>query len=154
MIEPYETALRNASQDFPTLGFSLANNTEYAATLSIGNYSIEISTDRYYHPGLSVTIRDPMGKHFEIGLVRQILDPVHYEQDMAALKAIRERFGLDQPDTPREARLKGIAEYVCVSFDQILRFLAAHRERVFVTPNEYEANYISRANARVSQILK
>src|SRR5580658_2065041 len=52
MIEPYETALRNASQGFSRLGFSIVRNDEYATTFSNGTYSIELSTDRYYHPEL------------------------------------------------------------------------------------------------------
>jgi hypothetical protein len=74
MIEPYETALPNASQGFSKLGFSIVRNDEYAATFSNGTYSIELSTDRYYHPELCGVICHPTGKKFEIGLVRQILE--------------------------------------------------------------------------------
>jgi hypothetical protein len=153
MIEPYETALRNASQGFSELGFSLVRNDEYTATFSNGTYSIELSTDRYYHPELCGVICDPTGKKFEIGLVRQILDPVQRGEDIAAAKAVRQRFGLDERGTSREMRLEGIAEYVRVALDQLLRFLAAHRERVFASPNEYEADYTSRANALVSKFV-
>src|SRR5580658_8626713 len=154
MIEPYETALRNASQGFSKLGFSLVRNDEYAATFSNGTYSIELSTDRYYHPELCGVIRDPTGKKFEIGLVRQILDPVHRGEDVAAVKAVRQRFGLDERGTSREMRLEGIAEYVRVALDQLLRFFAAHRERVFASPNEYEADYTLRSYALMSKMIK
>ena len=154
MIEPYETALRNASQGFSKLGFSLVRNDEYAATFSNGTYSIELSTDRYYHPELCGVIRDPIGKKFEIGLVRQILDPVQRGEDIAAVKAVRQRFGLDERGTSREMRLEGITEYVRVALDQLLRFFAGHRERVFASPNEYEADYTVRSYALMSKMIK
>lgn len=154
MIEPYETALRNASPDFSKLGFSLVRNTEYIATFSDGTYSIELSTDRYHHPGLSGTICDPTGKKFEIGLVQQILNPEQYEADMAKLKEVQLRFGLDQPNMLKETRLQGITQYVQLMVDQALRFFAAHRDRVFASPNDYEAEYALRANALVSKVVK
>jgi hypothetical protein len=154
MIEPYETALRNASKGFSKLGFSIVRNDEYAATFSNGTYSIELSTVRYYHPELCGVICDPTGKKFEIGLVRQILDPAHRGEDIAAAKAVRQRFGLDERGTSREMRLEGIAEYVRVALDHLLRFFAAHGERVFVSPNEYEADYTSRANTLLSKFVE
>ena len=72
MIEPYETALRNASQGFSKLGFSIVRNDEYAATFSNGTYSIELSTDRYYHPELCGVICHPTGKKFEIACAADI----------------------------------------------------------------------------------
>lgn len=154
MIEPYETALRNASDGFSKLGFSLVRNDEYVATFSDGTYSIEFSTDRYYHPELGGVICDPNGQKFEIGLVCQILDPAQSAETTAALKAVRQRFGLDERGTSREMRLEGIAEHARVAFDQLLRFLAAQRERVFASPNEYEAEYRLRAEAIVSKFVK
>jgi len=134
MIEPYETALRNASTGFTKLGFSLVHNTEYLATFSDGSYSIELSTDRYYHPELAGVICDPTGKKFEIGLVWQ--------------------FGLDERGTPSEIRLQGIAEYLGVMLDQLLWFLAAHREHVRAFPSEHGATYKLRADAFMSKIIK
>ena len=154
MIEPYETALRNAFPGFSKLGFSLLRNTEYIATFSDGTYSIEFSADRYYHPQLSGVICDPTGKKFEIGLVWQILDPLQNAEAMAALKAIRQRFGLDERGTSKEVRLQGIAKYLQVMLDQLLRFFAAHRERVFAVPNEYEAEYTVRSNALMAKYIK
>jgi hypothetical protein len=153
MIEPYETALRNASPALSKLGFSLVRNSEYGATFSDGSYSIELSTDRYYHPELCGTIRDPSGKQFEIGLVRQILDPAQSAEATTALKAVRQRFGLDERGTSSEMRSQGIAEYVRVALDQLLRFVAAHRKRVFASPNEYEADYLVRSNALLSKMI-
>jgi hypothetical protein len=154
MIEPYETALHNASPGFSKLGFSLARSTEYIATFSDGTYSIEFSTDRYYHPQLSGVICDPTGKKFEIGLVWQIMDPAQNAEAMAALKIVRQRFGLDEPGTSKEVRLQGIAEYLQVKLDQLLRFFAAHRERVFASPSEYEAEYTLKSNALMSKVIK
>ena len=154
MIEPYETVFRNALQEFSNLGFSLVRDSEYGATFSNGTYSIEVSLDRYYHPGLAMAIRDSAGKQFEVGLLQQILDPVHFASEMAAPKTIRERFGLDQADMPREARLQGVLEYLQVMLTHILQFLAEYKERVFCSPNEYETDYAVKANARVSQLLK
>lgn len=154
MIEPYETALRDSSPGFSKLGFSLARNTDYGATFSNGTFSIELSTDRYYQPGLSGAICDPTGKKFEIGLIQQILDPMQYSVDMAKLKEIQMRFGLDRPDTPTEARLQGVREYVRVTLDRILTFFAAYKEKVFASPNEYEADYALRSNALMSKIVK
>jgi len=154
MIEPYETVFRNALQEFSNLGFSLVRDSEYGATFSNGTYSIEVSLDRYYHPGLAMAIRDPAGKVFEVGLVQQILDPVNFTAEMTALKAIRERFGLDQTGATKEVRLQGLVEYLQVTLAQILRFFAAYKERVFCSPNEYEATYAARDDARVSQVLR
>jgi hypothetical protein len=154
MIEPYETALRKASPGFSKLGFSLVHNTEYGATFSGGSYSIELSTDRYYHPELCGVICDPTGKKFEIGLVWQILDPVQNAEAMAELKAVRQQFGLDEQGTPSDMRLQGIAEYLQVMLDQLLRFFAAHGERVFTSPNEYEADYTLKSNALMAKMVK
>jgi len=154
MIEPYETEMRNASHGFSKLGFSLVQNAEYSATFSDGTYSIELSTDRYRHPELCGVIRDPSGKQFEIGLVRQILDPVQRGEDIAALQAARQRFGLDERGTSTEMRSQGIGEYLRVALDQLLRFLAAHRERVFASPNEYEADYMVKSYALMSKMIK
>jgi hypothetical protein len=154
MIEPYETALRNASTGFTELGFSLVHNTGYLATFSDGSYSIELSTDRYYHPELTGVICGPTGKKFEIGLVWQILDPVQNAEAMAKLKAVRQQFGLDERETPSEIRLQGIAEYLRVKLDQLLRFLAAHSEHVRAFPSEHEATYKLRADAIMSKIIK
>lgn len=154
MIEPYETALRHASPGFSKLGFSLARNIEYIATFSNGSYSIELSTDRYNHPELSGVICDPTGKKFEIGLVWQIVDPVQNAEAMAALKDIRQRFDLDERGTSSEMRWQGVAEYLRVMLDQLLRFFAAHKERVFASPNEYEADYTSKSNAVMAKMVK
>ena len=154
MIEPYETALRNASAGFTKLGFSLVHNSEYLATFSDGSCSIELSTDRYYHPELACVIAYPTGKKFEIGLVRQILDPVQSAETMAELKAVRQQFGLDERGTPSEIRLQGIAKYLRVKLDQLLRFLEAHMERVRAFPSEHEATYKLRADASMSRIIK
>ena len=164
MIEPYETALRDLSQGLSKLGFTLVRNTEYGATFSDGTYSIEHFTERYDHPAWSATICDPTGKKFDVGLVWQILDPVQHAEAMAALKDIRQRFGLDErglgkpglgePGTASEMRSQGIAEYLRVKLDQELRFFATHRERLFVSPKEYEAEYTLRANALVAKFVK
>jgi hypothetical protein len=153
VIEPYETALRDFSQGLFKLGFSLARNTEYGATFSEGTYSIEYSTERYYHPGLAGAICDPTGKRFEIGLVWQIVDPVQYAGAMAALKDIRQRFGLGERGTTSEMR-PGIAEYLRVILDHELQFFATHRERVFASPQEYEAEYTLRANALMAKFVR
>lgn len=154
MIEPYETALRNASPGFAKLGFSLVRNTEYEATFSDGTYSIELSTERYYHPAMGGAICHPGGKTFEIGLVHQILDPVQHREDTATLKTVRQRFALDEHKTPAEMREQGIAEYLRVMLDQVLHFFTNYKERVFASPNEYEADYTLRSNALVSKIVK
>jgi hypothetical protein len=169
VIEPYETALRDLSQGLSKLGFTLVRNTEYGATFSDGTYSIEHFTERYEHPAWSAAICDPTGKKFEVGLVWQIVDPVQHAEAMAALKDIRQRFGLDQrglvergsgqpglddPKTASEMRLQGIAEYLRVKLDQELRFFATHRERVFASPPDYEAEYTLRSNALVAKFVK
>ena len=154
MIEPYETALRDLSQGLSKLGFTLVRNTEYGATFSDGTYSIEHFIERYGHPAWSASICDPTGKKFEVGLVCQIVDPVQQAEAMAALKDIRQRFGLDEPATASEMRLQGIAEYLRVKLDQELRFFATHRERVFASPPEYEAEYTLRSNALVAKFVK
>jgi len=153
VIEPYETALRDLSQGLSKLGFSLVRNTEYGATFSDGTYSIEHFTERYYHPGWSGEICDPTGKRFQIGLIWQIVDPVQYAEAMAALKDIRQRFGLGERGTASEMR-PGIAEYLRVMLDQELRFFAMHRERVFASPQEYEAEYTLRSNALMAKFVK
>jgi len=154
VIEPYETALRDLSQGLSKLGFSLVRNTEYGATFSDGTYSIEHFTERYRHPAWSGAICDPTGKKFEIGLVWQIVDPVQHAEAMAALKDIRQRFGLGERGTAREMRLQGIAEYLRVMLDHELRFFAAHKERVFAVPNNYEADYTLRSNALMAKFIK
>jgi hypothetical protein len=159
VIEPYETALRDLSQGLSKLGFTLVRNTEYGATFSDGTYSIEHFTERYDHPAWSAAICDPTGKKFEVGLVWQILDPVQHAEAMAALKDIRQRFGLGkrglgEPGTASEMRLQGIAEYLRVKLDQELRFFATHRERVFAVPNDYEADYTVRSNALLAKFIK
>jgi hypothetical protein len=93
------------------------------------------------------------------GLVWQILDPVQHAEAMAALKDIRQRFGLGEPSlgepgTASEMRLQGIAEYLRVMLGQELRFFANHRERVFAIPKEYEAEYAVRSNALVATFVK
>ena len=153
MIEPYETALRDLSQGLSKLGFSLVRNTEYGATFSDGTYSIEHFTERYRHPAWSGAIYDPTGKGFEIGLVWQIVDPAQHAEAMAALKDIRQRFGLGERGTASEMR-PGIAEYLKVMLDHELRFLATHKERVFASPQEYEAEYTLRSNALMAKFVK
>jgi hypothetical protein len=153
VIEPYETALRDLSQGLSKLGFSLVRNTEYGATFSDGIYSIEHFTERYRHPGWSGAICDPTGKRFELGLVWQIVDPVQYAEAMAALKDIRQRFGLGERGTTSKMR-PGIAEYLRVMLDHELRFFATHRERVFASPPEYEAEYTLRADALMAKFVK
>lgn len=154
MIEPYETALRDLSQGLSKLGFTLVRNTEYGATFSDGTHSIEHFTERYRRPAWSGAICDPTGKKFEIGLVWQIVDPVQHAEAMAALKDFRQRFGLDERGTTSEMRLQGIAEYLRVMLDQELRFFATHSERVFASPQEYEAEYTLRANALMAKMVK
>lgn len=154
MIEPYETALHGAAPGFSKLGFSLVRNTEYEAMFSDGTFSIEFSTDRYHHPGLSGAICGPSGKKFEIGLLQAMFDPVQREADIAALKEVRLRFGLEQSDTPKETRMQGITEYVRMTLDQVVRFFAVYRDRVLVAPNEYEAEYIVKSNALMSKFIK
>jgi hypothetical protein len=153
VIEPYETALRDLSQGLSKLGFTLVRNTEYVATFSDGTYSIEHSTDRYYRPEWTGAICCPTGKTFEIGLVWQILDPVQHAEAMAELKDIRQRFGLGERATASEMR-PGIAEYLRVMLGHELRFFETHKERVFASPQEYEAEYTLRSNALMARFVK
>lgn len=91
------------------------------------------------------------------------MDPVQYAEAMAALKDVRQRFGLgeralgelglDEPKTTSEMR-PGIAEYLRVLLDQELLFFATHRDRVFASPPEYEVEYTLRSNALMAKFVK
>jgi hypothetical protein len=152
MIEPYATAIRNVSGKFSGLGFASVSDADYSTSLSNGDYSIDIAVEKNYHPSLSMSLRNRRGKHFELGTVKKILAPERADGDQQALRLIREKYGLDDPNTERSVRAKGVLEYAQAILEQMLNFMTDFRGQVFASPGGFEAEYEAWEQAFLSKL--
>jgi len=57
MIEPYATAAIALHTKMARLGFKLVSDADYAMTFSNGDYSIDIATERNYHPSVLMSLQ-------------------------------------------------------------------------------------------------
>src|SRR5258708_35859480 len=95
MIGPYGSAIESYVARLSALGYLKSSDTDYEVTFSNGAFSISVSTERYYHPSVTVTLTDRKGEKFSMGLVRQILEPAQRAKELEELKAIRHHCHLD-----------------------------------------------------------
>jgi len=152
MIEPYATAIRQERNRFSKLRFRLVSDADYIATFSDAQHTLQISTERYYHPSIFMALCDPDGKPFELGTVQKILAPDLHERKIAVLKDIRQKYGLDQKETPLATRTEGSSEYVRTTLQQVLDFLLAFEDRVFAFDSAFRIEYAKREREILSEI--
>lgn len=152
MIEPYATAAIALHTKMARLGFKLVSDADYAMTFSNGDYSIDIATERNYHPSVLMSLRDPQGRRFELGTVEKILAPARFEEGQITLKLIRKQFGLDEPGTEPAVRVDGILEYARAVLNQILDFMIDFREQIFVSADQYQEKYAAIEHAFLANL--
>jgi hypothetical protein len=152
MIEPYATALRDVYAKWSALGLAPVNDSDYGVSYSDGAYSIDVATERYYHPSVSMSLRNPQGKRFELGMLIDIIAPERSPARSQVLKSIREKYGLDSVTADKSTREQGVAEYARALIGQILDFLLDFRATLFVSPGGYEVEYAAREKAFMASL--
>lgn len=144
MIEPYASVVNSALTEFTSNGFMKVNETDYSVSFSDGKNIIEISTEKYYHPGLTTCLIDESGKKYSMRLLREILSPSELERDSAELSVLKKRYGLDDSNADRRLQNEGLTAYVTLAIRQFLNFLSSYRSELLSNLESYQAEYAIR----------
>jgi hypothetical protein len=152
MIEPYATVLRDLHAQWSALGLAATKDSDYGVSYSNGAYSVDVATERYYHPSVLMSLRNPQGRRFELGILMDIIAPERSQPRSQILKSIREKYGLDSATTDKAVREQGVAEYARTLIKLILDFMLDFRATLFVSPGSYEAEYAAREKVLMANL--
>ena len=141
MREPYQEIIQEHDADFVRFGLTLTENTEYRIVYT-GSISVTISTERYYHPSLSVAITDQAGVKRELGLLEKVVNPTFASRHKLALTAISRKNDFEHTDVDVLLSNGSFRRYVEIVLDQTLEFLDEFRSISFrlsaLQQQEYE----------------
>ncbi|HUX89568.1 MAG TPA: hypothetical protein VMV48_02615 [Gallionellaceae bacterium] len=147
MIKPYATVLSSFASRFSEIGFAMSNDADFTMTFSNGSYSIEISTEKYYHPSITTRFLDASGGKFSMRLVREILSPEQLIKDSKDLNAIKLHYHLDEPVVDIDMQEKGVIAFVSLAMEQLLDFLSSHKDELFAMNDSFKTEYATREKA-------
>jgi hypothetical protein len=150
MIEPYGTIVHSFLDDFAKIGFSKSQESQYSIVFSDGNNSVEVATEKYYHPSLTARLIDAKGKIFSIRLLREILKPDQLKKDSTSLELIKKNYHLDDERADEVTRNQGIAAYVSLAIEQLLGFLSSSKNEL--SSGSYESKYAAREVSKLKNI--
>jgi len=150
MIEPYATIVNSFLNGFSKIGFSKSQESDYSVIFSNGKNSVEIATEKYYHPSLTARLVDSTGKKFSVKIVREILAPDQLGKDFSELDVIKKHYHLDDVGADAIMRNQGIAAYVVLTIEQLLDFLSSYEKELF--SGSYESEYATREMAALKNI--
>lgn len=150
MIGPYGSAIESCVARLSALGYLKSADTDYEFSFSNGVCSISFSTERYYHPSLTVTLTDRKGAKFSMGLVRQILAPAQRAKELEELKAIRSQYHLDDKSSDKDTRAAGTTAYISLIVENVSIFLSAHRDEFFTEDRTFLKQYQELERARLN----
>ena len=150
MIGPYGSAIESYVARLSALGYLKSSDTDYEVTFSNGALSISFSTERYYHPSVTVTLTDRKGEKFSMGLVRQILEPTQRAKELEELKAIRSQYHLDDKSSDKDTRAAGATAYMSLIVENVSIFLSAHRDEFFTEDRTFLEQYQELERARLN----
>ena len=150
MISPYGSAIESYVARLSALGYLKSSDTDYEVTFSNGVCSISFSTERYYHPSVTVTLTDRKGEKFSMGLVRQILEPAQRAKELEELKAIRSQYHLDDKSSDKDTCAAGTTAYMSLTVENVSIFLSAHRDEFFTEDRTFLKQYQELERARLN----
>ena len=153
MIEPYTAAIDACTQRLSAIGYLRTFDSDYGVSFSNGRYSIKLSTERYYHPSISMSLVDDKGRKFELGLVQRILAPNQYAELLAKGKDIKLRYGLDDRTTDKPTRASGIAAYAAASIDNLCEFLNTLNNEPFTENEDFLQQYVQMERERMHKMF-
>jgi hypothetical protein len=149
MIGPYGSAIESNIARLSALGYSKSSDTEYAVSFSNSTYSISFSTERYYHPSVSVILIDATGEKFVMAFVREILAPAQFAKELEELKGVRSRYHLDGQGTDKDTRAAGIEAYTSLIVEHVCSFLSALGGDKFTADETFLTRYRELVRARL-----
>ena len=150
MIGPYGSAIESYVARLSALGYLKSSDTDYEVSFSNGVCSISFSTERYYHPSVTVTLTDRKGEKFSMGLVRQILEPTQRAKELEELKAIRSQYHLDDKSSDKDTGAAGTTAYMSLIIENVSIFLSAHRDAFFTEDRTFLKQYQELERARLN----
>lgn len=137
MTEPYAAAIKSLEPDFLKLGFMKTHEEEFLTIFSDGLCKVAIRREPG-QPQNEYFIDRNNFAHSIRRLKYQFNTDAENQQEAQARKAIVEKYGLLNDDTPTPIKLKGLR--ACAVFDlaQSIKFLATHQEELckLVHPSE------------------
>ena len=131
MIEPYETVMDALTVKFSELGMTRVKNTEFSMTYSDGITSLELLSERYYHPSLSVTVVDSNGKEKTVRILKRILAPEQANADLMFLQELRSKHDFEHAHYEDIRKNGSLESYIFTLMNQTLDFLISFRNKVF-----------------------
>jgi hypothetical protein len=135
MIEPYGSAIHAVLPKVRALGLELKEDSEYSATLSGADYSLKVTTERYYYPRLGITFIDSRGKQFENFLLEQIVDPIGRADRFAKMQVMLRQYDVSSRAKDEEYQRNEIYAYAVFALEGTLEFLSAFSSKILpVTP--------------------
>lgn len=137
MIEPYRTIIANNMENFASLGFNLVKDSDYSMSMSGNGFEILISTEKYYHPSISIALVDASGNEFEVGLLEKIIDPAKFDEDAKTRKIWME----SAKNASNFSKQEIIKEYAELCINQVLAFLFHWRHIVLSDLEKYKEEY-------------
>jgi hypothetical protein len=141
MIEPYATVLNSFANRFQDIGLLKTIESDYSTTFSDGINSIEISTEKYYHPSITTRFTDRAGRTYSIRIIREALAPEQLEKNSNQLISIKKQYKLDDIDIDRDLHERGVAAYCALAVDQLLDFVASYKEKLFSENDYFRGEY-------------
>jgi len=142
MVEPYGTLIGTIQPDLLKLGFIKVHENEHTMTFADGTSKVDFTvTDRHYHPVLTVYFINRNGEHFNLDSLRDKLNSSQTKkQDVAAFRAMNEKYGLWDCTTPQATREQGYRAGVLLNLKQTVTFLEEHKQILaeFGRDNEWD----------------
>ena len=153
MIEPYTAAIDACTQRLAAMGYKKTFDANYGVSFSNGKYTVKLSTERYYHPSISMSLVDNKGRKFELGLVQRILAPNQYAELLAKVKDIKLRYGLNNRATDKHTRTLGIAAYSSASIEHLCELLNSFKNEPFTENEDFLQQYAKMERERMQKMF-
>ena len=131
MIEPYDSVVKKLAPEFAEFGFKLVQNSDYSSVFSDGSRAIEVSTEPYYHPSISTSLKDSQGVERSFRLVREILAPEEAKQDIQYLRELSLKYDFEHRPFNEIKSDGSLSAYIYASIRQVLKFISKHKQDAF-----------------------
>jgi hypothetical protein len=133
-------------------GFSVEKIGDYDAVMSISNFFVHSSIEKYYPSSISMYVLTPASNKYEVGLLEEIIDPKRSELDRSELSDAFESLKLDPSNLNSEDMQNNLHKYLKINLVKLIDFLDAHRDIIFDIREPYKNAYLDKSKERLSRI--
>src|SRR6185312_4431124 len=110
MPSAFRDVIKELEGRFREVGLTLTELDDYGAALSGPDFSMRLSTERYYPPVVSASLLTSNSHRYEVGLLHEVLDPGKRESNRRESTEALETLGLRSFRTDPNNRIPNCEE--------------------------------------------